>query len=413
MSPTDTIVIGGGIIGAACARQLQRIGRQVTLIDADRAGQACSFGNAGLVALDHILPLARPGILFDAPRMLLDRLGPLHLRWSGLPGMLPWLTRFAWAANPVQVRRGTRALAGLLRESVPAWQRLADAADFQPLLRQQGYLTVFETEKSAQAAEPENRLLREFGIQFEMLSPDRVKSMAPAIGLPTAGGRYHPEAMLTVDPYGLVRHLLDRFSADGGTVIEGQRVTGFLIESGAVTGVELPSGPRRAARLVVAAGAGSPALARQLGIKAPLAAERGYHIVVPQDGIAFGVPLLFAERGFVATPMEAGLRLAGTVELGGGAPNWARADILRRHAETLFNRPGLEAISRWFGDRPTLPDYLPIIGNAPRHDNVTLAFGHQHLGLTLAAITAELVAELSLKGTTRQNLAAVSATRFG
>lgn len=412
MTSPDTIVIGGGIIGATCARRLQRIGRKVILIEADRVSQSCSFGNAGLVALDHVLPLARPAVLFDAPRMLIDRLGPLCLRWSGLPKMMPWLTRFALAANPVQVRRGTQVLGELLREAVPAWHRLAEDADLQPFLKQQGYLTVFEKEKTARAAEPDNRLLQEFGIRFEMLAPDRVKAIAPAISRPIAGGRFHPDAIHTVDPCGLVHKLLERFAADGGTVFEGQRVTGFEFKDGAVSGVKLSSGPVRSAEIVIAAGGGSAGLVRQLGINAPMTAERGYHVVVPQADIDLDIPLLFAERGFVATPMDAGLRLAGTVELGGSEPNWERADILRRHAEELFGSPGLTEASRWFGDRPTLPDYLPMIGRAPGYQNVSLAFGHQHLGLTLAAITGELVAELSQKGSTRQNIEALSAGRF-
>lgn len=412
LNVTDVAIIGGGVIGLACARVLQRAGRQVTVIDASEVGRGCSYGNAGLVAVDHILPLARPDVLMGALGMLADPLGPLHLRWSALPSLLPWLMRLALASRPSAVSNGTQILAKLLREAVPAWKHLAVDAGEPQLFRHQGYLTLFETAKSATAAEAENRLLRRHGIQFEPVSATCIRAMCPALKRDMYAGRFHPDAIYTTDPFELVRSLYRRFVADGGTVIEGQHVRAILTEPGSATGLRLADGELKAGSIVLAAGSGSVDLARPLGVKAPLTRERGYHVMVDEGEIPLNMPLLFAERGFVATPMATGLRLAGTVELGARAPDWKRADILRRHAEDLFDRPGLAEQSQWFGDRPTLPDYLPMVGLVPGCRNVTLAFGHQHLGLTLAAVTAELVGDLVNGRDPRFDISALSVSRF-
>lgn len=409
---TDVTIIGGGVIGLACARALQRAGRQVTVIDAGEVGRSCSYGNAGLIAVDHILPLARPDVLMGALGMLADPLGPLHLRWSALPSLLPWLMRFAWASRPGAVTNGTRILATLLREAVPAWKRLAMDAGEPQLFCHQGYLTLFETAKSAKAAEKENRLLRQHGIQFEPVSTGDIRAMCPALKRDMYAGRLHPDAIYTTDPFELVRSLYRRFVGDGGNVIEGQQVREILTEAGGAVGVKLADGELKAGSIVLTAGSGSPDLIRPLGLKAPLTRERGYHVMVDEGKIPLNIPLLFAERGFVATPMSTGLRLAGTVELGARAPDWKRADILRRHAEDLFDRPDLAERSHWFGDRPTLPDYLPMVGLVPGCRNVTLAFGHQHLGLTLAAVTAELVSDLVNGRHPRVDISALSVSRF-
>ena len=411
VASADIVVVGGGIIGMACASLLQRDGRQVTVVDPAPVGRGCSFGNAGLVALDHILPLARAEVLLGGPRMLVDPLSPLHLRWSGLPGLLPWLCRFALAARPGQVVRGTRVLADLLREAVPAWERLAKNAGVSALFSRQGYLTIFETPKAARAAEAENRVLQAHGIGFKMLKDADVKAMVPDLAAKIAAGRYHPDAIHTVDPFGVVRGILDRFVIDGGRVID-QQVVDFITEDGSVVGLRLNGGTVKANAVVVAAGVGAAALVRQLGVHAPLIAERGYHVMVDGTDIRLDTPLLFAERGFVATPMKAGLRLAGTVEFGAREPNWKRAESLRNQAATLFDRPGLTEQARWFGDRPTLPDYLPMISPAPHHRNVTLAFGHQHLGLTLAAITGEMVADLVQNRPLKLDIGALRSDRF-
>jgi glycine/D-amino acid oxidase-like deaminating enzyme len=412
MKSTDIVVVGGGVVGLACARSLQRTGRRVTLVDEGEIGRGCSFGNAGLIAVDHILPLARPDVLSGAFRMLADPLGPLHVNWASLPSLMPWIARLAMAALPSPVHHGTHVLAALLRDAVPAWKRLTGSDGHAESFKSGGYLTLFESPRSARAAANENELLKDHGIRFHVLSPADIRERVPALTMEMCAGRYLPDATYTAEPFDVVRNLGRQFAADGGEVIEQRRVTEFAIESNTVTGIRLHDEEIPANQIVLAAGVGSRRLAQQLAVKAPLVRERGYHVMVP-DEIRLDTPLLFADRGFVATPMAAGLRLAGTVELGASAPNWQRADVLRRQAALLFSRPHLTGTSHWCGDRPTLPDYLPMIGPAPHHRNVVLAFGHQHLGLSLAAITAELVTDLVQGRAPRLDITALSTSRFG
>jgi glycine/D-amino acid oxidase-like deaminating enzyme len=404
-------VIGAGIIGMAASRALQRDGHEVIVFDPQGPGLGCSFGNAGHVALDHIRPLARPDVLRAIPRFLTTPLGPLCLKPHGAIRMLPWLSRFAWACRPAQVGRGTTALAALLAQAQPAWSVEIAASRLAPLFEQRGSLVLYEREVAEGAAEA--ALLAEHGVTVEMLSMADAAQLVPGLQVPIAGGRLLPTASHSVDPYAVVRTLAGRFVAEGGR-IEQIPVRGFDIAAGCVRRVDTGSARHSVDHIVLAAGAGAAALARQLGAAAPLARERGYHVMLPPGSLELSRPVTFAERGFVMTPMAGGIRLAGTVELGAGAdPDWRRADVLLAHARQIFGRPSLVQSSRWFGDRPTLPDYLPIIGPAPRAGNAFLAIGHQHLGLTLAAVTGAIIAALVAGRPSPVPIDQFQAARFG
>jgi glycine/D-amino acid oxidase-like deaminating enzyme len=404
-------IIGAGIIGLAAARALQRDGQDVTVFDPDEPGAGCSFGNAGHIAIDHIRPLARPDTLWSLPRLLADPLGPLCLKPAGLPRLLPWMLRFAAASRPRGVAAGTAALAGLLGQAQSAWVAEIEASGLATLFRHRGSLILYERDLAGGAAEAE--ILAAHGVRFETLSAGEAVERVPGLTVPIAGGRWHPDTSHTIDPHALVLALAERLVAEGGR-IERAMVTGFDVADGTVRA--LHTGGRRLAfdHVVLAAGAGAAALARQLGALAPLTRERGYHLMLAPGVLDLELPVTFAERGFVATPMSAGTRLAGTVELGAGkAPDWRRAAILAKHACQLFGRATLAETSRWYGDRPTLPDYLPMIGPAPRARNATLALGHQHLGLTLAAVTGAMVAGLVAGRPGPIELAPFRADRFG
>ncbi|MDR3538581.1 MAG: FAD-dependent oxidoreductase [Acetobacteraceae bacterium] len=387
-------VIGAGVLGVACARALQRAGRRVVLFDPEPPGALCSSGNAGHIALDHVRPLARPDVLAAAPRMLTDPLGPLILRWRGLPALSPWLARFALAARPMRVSAGTAALTALLATALQDWQAELLASGLSAMLRQEGALNVMETPAGAAAAAAEGRILAAHGMTFQDLTAAEVMQHLPALAITPASGRLYPQAAHVVDPFRLVQALADRFAADGGEIVPAP-VTGFQRDGAQIAALATPHGEHPVDAVVLTAGLASAALGRQLGVSLPLTAERGYHAMLAIGALPVPLPTTFNERGFVLTPMEHGIRLAGTVELGaaGRAPDWARADILAAHVRQLFATQ-IETTSRWQGDRPTLPDYLPALGRAPGIANLVVAAGHQHLGLTLAAVSARIVAAL-------------------
>jgi glycine/D-amino acid oxidase-like deaminating enzyme len=393
--PRAIAVIGAGVVGICCARVLQRQGHRVTVFDPEPPGSGASFGNAGHIAIDHIRPLARLDILRQVPRMLADPLGPLSIRWRDAPALLPWLARFALAARPAQVARGTTALASLLRGSSDAWAEEMRGSNLAGLFRAKGALVVYDSERGFAAASGERALLRAHGVAVETMDGDAARALAPGLDAAIRAATYFPAAQHVGDPHGLVVGLAESFVRDGGR-IEPLVVTGFEFADDTVRAVTTPEGARPVDGVVLAAGLASRRFGAQLGFALPLVDARGYHVMIASDGARFEVPVTWGERGFVLTPMEAGIRLAGTVELAApeAPPSWRRADLLTRQARMLF--PGLTGAetSRWMGMRPTLPDYLPAIGVAPRQRNLYLALGHQHIGLTTAAATARIVGDL-------------------
>lgn len=404
-------IIGAGVVGVATARALQQAGHTVILFDPAPPGSVCSFGNAGHIAIDHIRPMARPDILAGVPRMLANPLGPLALRWRGIPALSPWLARFAAAARPPRVRAGTAALAGLLATALPDWQSMLAAAGLSDMLRHQGALALMETQAGLAAARVEGAVQSAHGLAFQDLTGPEAHALVPGLRTPPAGGRLYPQAAHAANPFRLVQALAERVIADGGHLVT-EPVTGFRRQGRGLAAVLTPSGETAVDHVILTAGVASPALAAPLGLHLPMTRERGYHAMLAPDALDIPLPTTFNERGFVLTPMEHGIRLAGTVELGaaGRPPDWARADILAEQIRRLFGRD-LAMTDRWQGDRPTLPDYLPAIGRAPHLDNLIVAAGHQHLGLTLAAVTARLVAAI-LSGAPMQDITALNPARF-
>lgn len=390
----SVIVIGAGIVGTATARALQREGHAVTLVDSGEPGRATSFGNAGFVAIDHVLPLARPATMKRVPQMLMDRAGPLTIHPPSLPWLLPWMARFALAAyNAREVRKGIDSFGLLMAEANIAWQAEIQASGLGELFRTRGALYVYESEAAFASGEEERSLQRAKGTAFEIVGGRGARELAPGLSEHIVRGVYYPHGMHTIDPYRVVATLAERFTAEGGTILRG-RVRGFGRDGGRVTSVELVERSLPASAVVIAAGRASGELTRLLGFNAPLVAERGYHVMLAPDNVRFDMPVSPAERGFFITPMAEGLRVAGTVELAAPhqPPSWQRADLLVRHLKDIFPGVGGAERGRWIGERPSLPDFRPAIGRAPRLANVYCGYGHQHVGLTLATATGRLIA---------------------
>jgi D-amino-acid dehydrogenase len=394
--PGGTIaVIGAGIVGMQIARKLQREGEKVILIDQDDPGMACSFGNAGYIAVDEILPLARPGVLLSAPKMLIDPLAPLALDYKSLPFLAPFFVKFMWACRPSQVKIGTKALIQLTQNTIPSWERVIKAEKLDHLIKRKGMLRAYENEKTFRSNFDEFIVQKECGIHVKKLSRLETHDLVPCFSNKIIRGAYYEDGINTTNPHALTKALFEAFTQDGGKFLK-TKVEGFILTNGVITAISTATKPLKVDKVIVAAGALSKDLIQPLGYSIPLVAERGYHLMKTDIDNGPEVPIAVMDRNFFVTPMDMGLRLAGTVEFThpSSEPNWARSEVLADHLDDIMPDIGGTYGEKWHGNRPTLPDYLPMIGQAPHHKNLYTAIGHQHLGLTLSALTAEIITHM-------------------
>ena len=407
-------VLGAGVVGLCCAVALQRDGHRVTLIDRAEPGTGTSFGNAGLIQIDAVVPIATPGILRKVPGMLLDPNGPLVLRWRYLHRIAPWLLRFVLAARPDNVERLSMALATLLDESNAAWEELIDAAGARDVWRQTGELHVYRRKEAWEASAPIRELRRRRGSPLQELTVDEMRQMEPALARDLHAGAFTPTANSITYPLHLSQKLADLFRRNGGRFVQ-ENVTAIETDGkGRPNRLKTETGGHDVDGLVIAAGAVSKPFAKAAGISLPLDTERGYHLWLPDPGVEVRQPMLIGDHRFGLVPMTGGLRLAGTVEFAGTElpPYWRRADILAELAAPFVPGLNLEGAERWMGYRPSMPDSLPVIGRAPGQRDVYFAFGHGHLGLTMGAVTGRLIADLAADRTPAVDLTPFRPERF-
>lgn len=409
----QVVVIGGGIIGTTIAERLQHEGKQVLLLDKDGPGMGCSKGNAGHFATDIIIPLANMSNLLSVPKMLLDPLGPLTIKWSYFPKLTPWLMRYGWAALPHNVQASVEALKVLNRPSIDRYQALLKRLNLADMMIQKGQITVYCSEQAAHKNAAHARFVREHGVKVEQLNGDEIRELEPDLSSKVYGGLFYPDTAHCADPYRLVTALAGKFEQAGGRV-KTAKVTDINVSGNDHVVIETDNGNIVANEVVIAAGAWSNQLTSKIGHNVPLETERGYHLMLPNSHTRLTRAVSSFERSFVMTPMSEGLRLAGTVELAGlkSAENYARSDILLNHAGEFLSDLDNQDASRWMGHRPSLPDSLPVIGRSPKHKRVVMAFGHQHLGLTQAAVTADLVANEVFNRQQSVDISAFGVDRF-
>jgi D-amino-acid dehydrogenase len=404
-------VIGAGVVGLAIAHRLALEGREVLLIDPDSPGMGASYGNAGTVADYAVQPVGTPTVLAGLPRLMFDRNSPLAIRQAALPALAPWLMRFARQCLPAAARRNALALANVLSDAQQRWAALANEIGGSEILVHRGCIYLYERLRERRAAEADLAFRRGVGVAVELLGADEIAVLEPGLPRVEGGGAFFPDASFMLDPGQMVQLLAKAALAEGAGLLRGA-VTGL---NRGLDGLRLtgPGVQVHARRVVIAAGAHSRALALQAGDKVPLDTERGYHVEWDMPAPRLNRPTCPTGRGFYLCPMTGRLRVAGTVELGGLAapPSPHRIARLVAGARAFF--PDLGPPDReWMGFRPSMPDSLPVIGPSSGGADVLHAFGHGHIGLTLAPITSEIISDFLAGRESARDYSAFGPDRF-
>jgi D-amino-acid dehydrogenase len=389
---TDIAVIGAGVVGLTIALELVDQGREVVLVDPGQPGMGASYGNAGTIAGYATSPVGTPDVLRSLPSLLFSRTSPLAIRHRALPSLAPWLLRFLWQSLPAQAERNARAIATLLTGAAEMWDDLALRVQGAGILQRRGCLYLYETPQAFTAAWSELDRRRALGVEVDLIGPDRLAELEPNLP-PNLGGAAHFTGATFLDDPGRMMGMIAGAVAEKARHLQARAETLVRKPDGVV--IEGPGLHLHARRVVIAAGAQSRDLARQAGDRIPLDTERGYHVEWEMDTPLLSRPSCPTARGFYLCPMAGRLRVAGTVELGGLSlpPSPHRIARLIEGARAFF--PGLGEPDRtWMGFRPSVPDSLPVIGPSIGGDEVILAFGHGHLGVTMAPVTARIVSDL-------------------
>ena len=416
MTQRHATIIGAGIIGMSAAAFLQRAGYRVAVIDRLPPGEGCSFGNAGGIAFAEIVPAIHPRVLLKIPGWLIDPLGPLTIRWSHLPTALPWFLAAGRNAMPSRVAAITKVRADLGWRAISDFETLLKPTAAKDLIRHQDTLRLYDNEKQFAAEAAERQTKKAHGYEMKRLSGGEVRELEPAISPQIHCGAFHGGWFFITNPERLVKTVAADVVSNGGAIIADD-VMAIERDDAKVTGLKLKSGAAHPVdQLVICAGAYSHLLSRQLGDKVLLEAERGYHMTLPNSGVSLSRSLTYARTPAAATPMEMGLRLAGTDEFAelDAAPNYARADALWKIFKNVL--PGMRepdaATTRWMGRRPGTPDSLPVIGPSKHLNNVWYGFGHGHMGLTWGPTTGRLIGELMTGITSNIDLSPFRVDRF-
>ena len=409
----EAIVIGAGVAGLSTALYLRRAAVAVVVIDPLPPAGGASFGNAGLLSPDTAVPIALPGMLRKVPGWLTDPLGPLSVRPSYFPRALPWLLRWIRSGRLQRVMAISDAMRALHRDTLGCWQELLGAPLYRELIRPIGQVHVWEGEGDSANAQVEQQVRDRHGIRTETLTADDLRQMFPGIARDVTRGLLTPGNGFTVSPQRSVRTLGELFQQEGGELIN-ERAMKLIPREGGGWMVMTNIANRSADHVVVATGAWSRQLLDPLGISVPLETERGYHAMLFDPEVMPALPISNKTRAFGVTPMEDGLRVAGTVEIAGldAPPNEERAKALVQHARRMFPALTGAQVRYWMGFRPSTPDSLPVLGPAPGRPGLHFAFGHGHFGMTGGPPSGRLVARLITGQPTGIDAAPYAVQRF-
>ena len=404
-------IIGAGIQGVCIGLQLSKKGIPVTIFDKNEPGSMSSYGNAGHFSPYAVVQLNRPDVIYDIPKMLLSSYGPLALKWNYIPKMLPWIIKYLKSSTKKSMMHTTKFMHQILDLSLDAYDEILSEIDTTNLVERKGIIYIW-TNKNLKSRKMEIKIRNDLGIKQRLLSREEVLELEPNLRPVFDAGVIYDYAYHARDPKGITKKLFELFLKLGGK-FKKEEVTNVEQTRYNQTQIKTNSGNFAFEKIVLASGAFSKKLTDQLGEKIPLDTERGYHIHYKKMDHLLKRPVIFLDRGFGMTPMNQGLRAVGTVELGGfdNPISKKRIDYIDKCAKELLPQLG-EFQDEWLGFRPTLPDFLPVIGPSLKNKNIIYAFGHHHLGWTLGAITGKIVSGIVNEEKTNLDLTPYSSARF-
>ena len=403
-------VVGAGIQGVCTALFLQKKGYQVILFDRDQPINSASYGNAGHFSPYASVPLNRTDIVSDVPTMLLSSRGPLALKWNYVPKMIPWFLKFLLNCRQERMMHTAKNMHQILDQSLPAFDELFEEINLEGLVENKGILYVW-TDKNLKSRELENKIREELGVKQQLVNPKEIHDLEPNLKPFYHAGVYYDYARHARNPRKILTKLLENFINKGGKFLKLNIQDINFDEDKPV----IRSETQRFIfdKLVIACGAFSKKLTDKLHEQIPLDTERGYHVHFKGCDHLISRPVVHANRAFGLTPMEQGLRVVGTVEFGGLDNPLSKSRIKNLILNANDMLEGLpEHKDEWLGFRPSLPDFLPVIGPSKNYKNVFYSFGHHHLGWTLGAISGKIVSMMIANENTNLNLKPYSSLRF-
>lgn len=396
VQPKKIVVVGAGIVGVATGLHLQREGHSVTLVDPTPPGRGTSFGNAGSIAIGAVYPTGSPGNWKQVPKMLSDPMSPLSIKWGYALKAAPWFLRFLEASRESRVEEISKHLWALSKDGMVAHRKLIDLAKAHDIIRPTGWLKVYSSQQSLDRTREEREVMARRGVKFDVLNADEIRQLEPGLSPKFTHGYHQPDNGFVSQPIKLTEAYFAKFQELGGRWV-AEKVRRFGLGPKGVETVVTDLAMHACDAVVICAGARSHQIVAMLGRKFPLDTERGYHLNLNvTEGPELRRATVIGDHGFVLAPMQDGLRLTTGAEFAGvdAPPDFRRIYRMLELAHEAL--PGLKAeVTReWLGFRPSTPDSVPVIGRSPDHGNVFYGFGHGHIGLTLAARTGELVADL-------------------
>ena len=403
-------VVGAGIQGVCTALFLQKKGYQVIIFDRDQPINSASYGNAGHFSPYASVPLNRTDIVSDVPTMLLSSRGPLALKWNYVPKMIPWFLKFLLNCRQERMMHTAKNMHQILDQSLPAFDELFEEINLEGLVENKGILYVW-TDKNLKSRELENKIKEELGVKQQLVNPKEIHDLEPNLKPFYHGGVYYDYARHARNPRKILTKLLENFINKGGKFLKLNIQDINFDEDKPVIRSEAQKFIFD--KLVIACGAFSKKLTDKLHEQIPLDTERGYHVHFKDCDHLISRPVVHANRAFGLTPMEQGLRVVGTVEFGGLDNPLSKSRIKNLILNAKDMLEGLsEHKDEWLGFRPSLPDFLPVIGPSKNYKNVFYSFGHHHLGWTLGAISGKIVSMMIANENTNLNLKPYSSLRF-